>query len=316
MPADAFRFAHFTDIHLPIREKPEPQMLMNKRVLGYLSWRRRRSERHKQWASEALAADARGQSCKTVLISGDLVNIALPSEFRDARNWLDEQFADSQVVYVPGNHDTYTNASWDETLGLLAPYMSGKRSNGETDRQPDDFSDFPFCLKADAAPALTVIGANSSPTTAPGLASGSLGDDQRQRVKQMINGLSNEKTFKVLMLHHPISPGVVSRRKELTDRVELCNELAGTDIDLVLHGHAHIQHINSVPTINGNAPVIGGASASHPMGHGKYRPARYNIFDVKRDSDGAWSINMTVRELDPQTQNVFTAETYKFQKAA
>ena len=316
MSANAFRFAHLTDIHLPIREKPDPRVLMNKRVLGYLSWRRRRSERHKQWASEALAADARDQSCKTVLISGDLVNIALPSEFYDARKWLDEQFADTQVVYTPGNHDTYTSASWEETLGLLAPYMNGKRELGETDRQPGGFSEFPFCVNAEADPALSVIGANSSPTTAPGLASGSLGDDQRQRVKQMINDFGNENTFKVLMLHHPISPGVVSRRKELTDRVELCNDLAETDVNLVLHGHAHIQHINSVKTINGDAPVIGGASASHPAGHGKYKPARYNIFDVEQDADETWSITMTVRELDPQSRNVFTAETHTFQKAA
>jgi len=269
MPPTSFRFAHLTDIHLPLREKPAPQALMNKRILGYLSWRRRRSQRHKQWASEALAADIRNQSCQTVLISGDLVNIALPSEFQDAKKWLKEHFAECQVIYTPGNHDTYINASWAETLGLLAPYMRGRRGDDDFEQPPNDFSDFPFCATADATPTLAVIAANSSPTTAPGLASGSLGFDQRLRLKKMLNGQGVEKKFKILMLHHPITPGVVSRRKELTDRTALCEDLAETDVNLVLHGHAHIQHINSVKTSTGSAPVIGGASASHPMSHGK-----------------------------------------------
>ena len=312
MSATAFRFAHLTDIHLPIHETPSLKALMNKRALGYLSWRRRRSGRHKQWASDTLAADIRNQSCPTVLISGDLVNIALPSEFADARKWLDEQFTESQVVYTPGNHDTYTNAPWADTLGLLASYMTGRRIDSETERPPNGFADFPFCANADAAPALSVIAANSSPTTAPGLASGALGDEQRLRLKKMMDDQEGDETFKVLMLHHPINPGVVSRRKELTDRNSLCADLAKTNVNLVLHGHAHIQHINSVETSNGNAPVIGGASASHPDGHGKYKPARYNLFDVERLTDGDWSIQMTVREIDPQTRTVVTAETHKF----
>ena len=221
MSATAFRFAHLTDIHLPIHETPSLKALINKRALGYLSWRRRRSGRHKQWASEALAADIRNQSCPTVLISGDLVNIALPSEFADARKWLDEQFTEVQVIYTPGNHDTYTDASWTDTLGLLAPYMNGKRTDDERERLPNGFADFPFCVRADAAPALSVIAANSSPTTAPGLASGALGVEQRERLRKMMNTCSDNDVFKVLMLHHPINPGVVSRRKELTDRSAL-----------------------------------------------------------------------------------------------
>ena len=311
MPTHAYRFAHFTDIHLPIREKPATNTLLNKRALGYLSWRRKRAERHQQWASEALVNDAKSQSCNLALITGDIVNIALPAEFQDARNWLDAQFGDMHVVYTPSNHDTYTHAKWDNTLGMLAPYMQGTRTDGEPSRAPTDFSDFPFCVQPENAPNFTVIAANSSPTTAPGLATGALGADQRAKLKTMINAQCRENSLNILMLHHPITPGVVSKRKELTDRTHLCADLADSHIDLVLHGHAHIQHFDSIKTAREKTTVIGGASASHPFGHGKYRPARYNLFDVEPNKGGGWSIKMTIRELDPHTKDIFSVETHK-----
>lgn len=303
----AFKFAHLTDIHLPIRKKPPLRSLLNKRILGYQSWLRKRSARHQQWASEALIADIRSQSCDTVLITGDLVNIALPSEFQDARRWLDGQFGSEKIIYTPGNHDTYTTAPWDDTLGLLSPYMSGDRNDGLGPRAPNGFEDFPFFTAP--IPSLGIIGANSSPTTAPGLATGTIGQNQRQRLSKIISDKSGSEVFNVLMLHHPITPGVVSRRKELTDRTELCNDLTQTNLHLVLHGHAHIQYVGHIKTANGTTPVVGGGSASHPFGNGKYRPARYNLFDVSSSTDGEWSIKMTIRELNPQNRKTSTVET-------
>ncbi len=308
------KFAHITDIHLPILERPSFPALLNKRALGYLSWRRRRASRHKIWAAEVLADDIARSGCHAVLISGDLVNIALASEFRHASTWLDKKLGQLPVVFTPGNHDTYVKADWAETLGLLSHHMVGCREPGGPDRPPRDFNDFPFVRRISGLENIAIIGANSAPSTAPGLASGALGPAQIEHIRTMLAGARGE--FRILMLHHPANAGVVSRRKALDDGKALRAMLAETGVELVLHGHAHTPHLGAVKTPDGKAPVVGGGSASHPASHGRYRPARYNMFTLTKNPAGVWVLEMDVRELSPQAQTVSIVETLKFEYAA
>lgn len=134
MTVSAVKFGHLTDIHLPIPGRVAFESLLNKRALGYLSWRKRRSARHKIWAADTLAADLVAADCKAALISGDLVNIALASEFQHACTWLDEKLGRLPVVFTPGNHDTYVKTNWSETLGLLSPHMVGRRESSGPER--------------------------------------------------------------------------------------------------------------------------------------------------------------------------------------
>jgi len=308
------KFGHMTDIHLPIREKPGLGALLNKRALGYLSWRRRRSALHKQEASDALAADLAAQSCDAAIISGDIVNIALPAEFRDARTWLDERFDGIPTVFAPGNHDTYVRTKWLETLGLLAGYMTGARSDQEGDREAAGFDDFPFLRQIPGVEDIVFIVANSAPTTAPGLASGRLGADQIERIRQLLVEARSRGQFRVLVLHHPVNDGVTSARKGLDDKAALRAMISEVGVDLVLHGHTHAPIFASVETPEGLAPVIGGGSASHPHAHGKYCAARYNLFSLSRSEDGRWLLTLDIRELDPEKNTVVTVETNRYER--
>ncbi len=62
--------------------------LMNQRVLGYLSWQRRRYRVHRREVLDALVEDMRAEAPDHVAITGDLVNISLPAEFIQAATWL------------------------------------------------------------------------------------------------------------------------------------------------------------------------------------------------------------------------------------
>ncbi|MBT8472984.1 MAG: metallophosphoesterase [Marinicaulis sp.] len=303
------KFAHLTDIHLPIPSKPSMGSLMNKRLLGYLSWTRKRRHRHKIEAANALADDIAGQNCGAVLISGDLVNIALPAEYRAARKWVDEKLSDIPVVFTPGNHDTYVATDWDKTLGLFANEMRGDHGDGDA-RPTSGAKDFPYV--ASIGDDVAVIAVNSSPPTAPGLASGSLGQEQLSRLEKMLLPMESDK-FRVLMLHHPITDGVVSIRKGLNDAKELRSLIAKYGVDLVLHGHAHVPHENFIDTPSGPAPVIGGASASHVHGHGKISPARCNYFSIARAAAG-WTITMEIRQWNNETGLVETIETKTYER--
>ena len=314
MEKPALKFGHLTDIHLPLGDTPSARAVLNKRLLGLLSWKRKRHARHLQWVSDALVEDLREQSCDAALISGDLVNIALPSEFGAAQRWMERSFDGMSVVFTPGNHDTYVQTDWDETLGLLASYMTGLRAGEMNAREAASADDFPFlCEFGGGENKVAVISANSSPPTAPGLASGKLGEEQLQRIKQLLS--ETKDSFQILMLHHPVNDGVVSARKGLDDRRALRTIIAEVGVDLILHGHAHAPSEGVVETPNGAAPVIGGGSASHPEAHGKYTAGRYNLFTVSR-AGAEWELQMDVREIEPTTRNVRTVESLTFTRPA
>ncbi|MEL7029426.1 MAG: metallophosphoesterase [Pseudomonadota bacterium] len=311
-------FAHLTDLHLPILTAPSPSSLMNKRALGYLSWKRKRSARHRLEALNAVAADMRAMRPRAAFITGDLVNIALPAEFRDAKRWADEALAGTETVFVPGNHDAYVRAPWQDGLGHLSEFMVGARTNEERPRPPEGPDDFPFVRRfplEGGTGGVSVIAANSSPPTAPGLASGALGPAQIGRIETELRTAGARRDFRILMLHHPVTDGAVSTRKALNDRRDLRDAIARVGADLVLHGHAHVSHVGEVDTPVGAAPVLGGASASHASAEGPYRPARYNLIALHRRPDD-WAITVKVRELDPASGAVGAAETLQFRRPA
>ena len=303
-------FAHITDVHLPIPDDAPYTAMANKRALGFLSWRTKRYRRHTEAALAPLCDDIRNSGCENVLLSGDLVNIALPSEFARARQWLGETFPNQHVVFAPGNHDTYVKVPWQKSLGLFEKQMLGRRDLDEADRAPNGFEDFPFIRLLGGRDGAAIIAANSSPSTPPGLATGSLGHEQCERIRSALSKTAG--MFRVLMLHHPINDGVVSNRKGLTDRAALRDLIKETGVELVVHGHAHVPYFGSTSVPGGTAPVIGGGSASHPMGHGEYRPARYNLFSVEQDQDGLWSAQMDVRELDPASMTMQSVDKHSF----
>ncbi len=303
------RLAHFTDLHLPIRQAPRLREILNKRALGYLSWLKRRRHWHRPEVAERLAADMRSQGADAALVSGDLVNIALPAEFDDAVLWLERSLKPIRVLFAPGNHDTYVRESWEATLGKLGASMRGVRTSDPRPRAPHDFEDFPFVAAPDDSD-LAVIVANSSPPTAPGLASGALGAGQIRRIEDELAAAGARRRFRILMLHHPINDGVVSRRKALSDRAALLAAIGRAGVELVLHGHAHVPHFGDVVTPRGAAPVIGGGSASHPRAGGAFRPGRYNLLTIDGDG-GDWTLMVMVREFDPSGE-VRTVETRQF----
>jgi 3',5'-cyclic AMP phosphodiesterase CpdA len=310
-----FTFAHFSDLHLPIATPPGLAELLGKRALGYLSWRRRRRRWHQPAVAEALIADMKAKGCAGALLSGDIVNISTEAEFLAAEQWLGARFTDLPLTITPGNHDAYVPAPWDRGLGRLGRYMIGA---GGADLQPRPRAgpqDFPFRTDF-GRPDLAVIVANSAPPTAPGLATGSLGRTQIGRIEAELRAAAAAGRFAILMLHHPVLPGVVSRRKALVDRDALLAAIARAGVDLVLHGHAHVAHFGAVDTPTGPAPVLGAGSVSHPRSGDGFDSGRYNLLTLARTQAGRWRLNLEVRRLAPETGGVVAVETRVFERPA
>ena len=65
-----------------------PTAMLNKRVFGYLSWRFRRARVDRAEVLDALVDDLMQAGPDHVVVTGDIVNISLPTEFARTAHWL------------------------------------------------------------------------------------------------------------------------------------------------------------------------------------------------------------------------------------
>ena len=286
----SFRFAHISDLHLTSLDDVKVSDLLNKRALGYLSWRLRRRREHAPEVLAALLRDLRQLTLDHIVITGDLTHIGLPSEFQQARQWLETLGAPTDVTVVPGNHEAYVNTAWDNTFALWTPYMasdSGLRTIAEQ-RPGREF--FPSVRVRRRA---ALIGLTSACPTAPFFATGSLGPTQLKRLEEILDQTGRQELFRILLIHHPTVEGTVGWRKRLTDGPALNGLLARHGVEMVLHGHAHRPFVAHHSGVRGPFPVIGVPSSS-ALGRKLDHRARYNVYEVS-PSPAGWAVRMSVR---------------------
>lgn len=296
----AFTLAHLSDLHLTSLGQVRARELLGKRVLGYLSWHWHRRHEHLPDVLERLAEDIRAQHPDHVVVTGDLTQLGTPSECREALEWL-ERFGDpARVSAVPGNHDAYVRAPWEETQGLWAAYMAGDDAEGG----------FPFLRRRGP---VALIGLSSARPTAPFLASGRLGVDQLAGLEQLLEATGKEGCFRVVLLHHPPAVGTVVRRKGLDDARALNDVLARRGAELVLHGHAHRPVRKSLPGPQGPVPVLGVSSAS-ARGARPGRAAAYHLYRITRQSPG-WHLEVACRTLHPGPMHLVETDRWELELA-
>jgi len=282
-------FAHLSDPHLTSLDGVRWRQLLNKRVLGYLSWRRRRRAEHRGEVLDVLLEDLGEMRPEHIVITGDLTHTGLPDEFHQARLWLERVGAAERVTVVPGNHDAYVHTSWAHTFSLWEPFMRSDADNGGVG---DGI--FPSLRIRNG---VALIGLSSARATAPFLATGSLGRAQLQRLQSLLEQAAARQLFRVVLLHHPPRPEDEQWRKRLTDGRALCEVLGRAGAELVLHGHSH-RSLHSELGVGGRRiPVFGIPSAS-AIGSREGRRAQYYLYRVRRDGD-CWSVEVMVRAYHP-----------------
>jgi 3',5'-cyclic AMP phosphodiesterase CpdA len=138
---------------------------------------------------------------------------------------------------------------------------------------------------------LALVGVSSAVPTPPLMATGRLGQAQRDALERVLSGLSGEQVFRVLLIHHPLRSD--SRHKRLTDAGPVLALLRRHGVDLVLHGHDHIHSTMWFDGPRGRIPAIGVPSAS-AIAHGHYPAAAYNMFSIEREGE-SWRCEQVVR---------------------
>jgi len=293
-------FAQISDPHLSSLEGVSARDLLNKRVLGYLSWRRKRRFEHRAEVLQALQRDLQHFSLDQLLVTGDLTHIGLPQEFEQAHTWLQQLGEPGQVALVPGNHDTCVADDWDKTFGLWQDYMAS--DSGPTDRISHAGTFPSLRVRGDIA----FIGVSTGCPKPPLMATGTAGASQLSRLPALLEDAASKGLFRVVYLHHSPLPGMEKWRKRLTDAAAVQAVLSGHGAELILHGHGHRAHYNELSTRDGVTPVIAVPSASALGLHGA-DVARYNCYSVDRDDSG-WRVEIMPRCYQPATGEFIQGE--------
>jgi 3',5'-cyclic AMP phosphodiesterase CpdA len=189
----SFTIAHLTDVHLGPVPRPRLDEMRLKRFMGYVNWKRARERLSDMAALVRLVADMRAQKPDHVAVTGDLVNIALPSEFRRAAEWMRTLGEPADVSFTPGNHDAYVRDAMPHLAAAFTPWTQGdaEYARGET---------FPFVrVRGEVA----LIGLSTATPTGPLMATGRLGARQIEALAAILQETGAEDLARVILIHHP-----------------------------------------------------------------------------------------------------------------
>jgi 3',5'-cyclic AMP phosphodiesterase CpdA len=289
-----FSIGHLSDLHTtPVRPDGVRQLL-NKRFFGWLSWRINRRHVYRPDVLDALIGDLQITAPDQVVVTGDLTNVGLESEFIAAREWLGRIGHSERVFIIPGNHDAYVPIARDRSWDRWSEYLAG-------DSAVDGELEFPTLRRRGPVALVGVCSARPSP---PFMATGAVGAAQLERLEKLLAELAGSDACRVVLIHHPIVAGATSARRSLEDAPELRDVLRRTGAELVLHGHNHRTQLAHVPGPDGPIPVVGVRSSSY-MGEKPYKRAHYHIYDFEPAPAAApgarHRVRMRTRAYDPAT---------------
>jgi 3',5'-cyclic AMP phosphodiesterase CpdA len=285
-----FTLAHLSDVHLgPLPRAERLSDYFGKRLIGYNSWRFRRRAVHDPAIADAVMIDIKARAPDHVAITGDLVNLAFPSEFASAAQWLRAFGRPDWITFVPGNHDAYVPVGWETGMGLWADYMTGDMRVASSRPHASVATPMPFVRQRRN---VALIGVSSAVPQSWGKAGGSLGARQIEHLATILSGLRERGFCRIVLIHHPPLPGLAPDRKALSDAGALRDLLVAEGAELVLHGHNH----RPMQGMLGKTRIVGVPSASSRGGE-HHAPAEWNLYHIVR-KDSVWQVDVTRRVWD------------------
>ncbi|EJF86593.1 metallophosphoesterase family protein [Bartonella rattimassiliensis] len=266
-----FYLAHISDIHLSPLPQPSLFELTGKRLTGYLNWQKNRKNQMATNVLETLIDALYKTKPDHLVISGDLVNLALDKEFEQAYRWLLNLGQPQDISLTFGNHDAYVRGALQKACTLFKPWITG-------DVPQKSAFPFPYMrIRKDIA----IIAASSAIATPPFQASGYFGKMQAQALSHLLKEAAQHNLFRAIMIHHPPFPKAVSWHKKLRDTKRFLDIIKHHGCELILHGHTHLPTLKYIEGPIKKIPIVGVPSASQAFGD-KTPPAGFNLFSIER----------------------------------
>jgi len=273
------RIGHISDLHILAISDVRPWEYLNKRLVGGLNLLLNRSKAHSSVVVERALEALASLDVDHIVISGDLTNLALDSEFAAAAEIIRSiESSSSRVSVVPGNHDYYT---------------PGAASSGRFEHHFKDYlkSDLPeyqlergyfFCyLRGEVA----FVGLNSGIATPWLFATGKVDEDELAQAARILDDERLKSRFKVVVVHHPLMADEYHRfnfNRRLLNADKVLTTLREKNVDLVLHGHNHYLSVLKIPKLGepGTTYVCEAGSTSMEGGD-PVMAGKFNIYTVE-----------------------------------
>ncbi len=260
-----FRIVHISDLHVLSPAGVEwRRMIFNKRITGYANLLRHRGRVHcRDYLTAVLkAAVAQGDH---LVVTGDITNLSLESEFEEARALLDGAARSVEVTVVPGNHDMYLPPIHHQRR---FPHCFAAFLKSDLPELALDLPAGPFpCVKLRGPAA--IIALSSAVPRPPFVSSGRIGEPQLAALAQVLAHPEVARRTAVVLVHHPLVDQrlrLLELRDGLVDAAALREVLSVLPRGLALFGHLHVRVRCRLPTRTGALEVIcaSGAALDHP----------------------------------------------------
>ncbi|MEO0636910.1 MAG: metallophosphoesterase, partial [Pseudomonadota bacterium] len=283
------RICHLSDIHLPSMPTPARGELQGKQWTGWTNWKRKRRHQSSMDVLDALVAEARSQSPDHWALTGDLVNIALEGEMRNAKDWLRRLATPDKTSLVCGNHDAYMPNSLAMAAKLWGPWLAGEAEAFPTVGRDWKAFDAVYPLMQRVGD-VALISVNSGKPTPPFRATGLASNAQLARLEVLLEELGEAGLCRVVLIHHPPMAKATHRHKRLIGAGRFRRVLQKAGAELVLYGHTHLDTVAAMAGPSAPIPCICVPAAAQLPGH-KRPPAAFNRLDIRRTGD-AWTIDL------------------------
>lgn len=299
--AGVLRIAHVSDLHVLSPAGVEwRRILFNKRITGHANLVMRRSRVYRREFLLTVLMQAAAHADQ-VVVTGDITNLSLESEYRAARALLDDIARTTEVTVVPGNHDIYLPAILRERdfVRHFHPFLRSDLPELARNLQAGLYP----CVKL-RGPAALIALASAVPRP-PFVSAGYLGGEQLAALQVVLAHPEVARRTPVLLIHHPPvdpRPRLVRLRDGLTDDAPFRRSVSGLARGLVLYGHIHQRERRTLPTATGALEAISASGGALDDPRASIR-AGFNLYDIGDDgavgSVEAWMIDESGRALVP-----------------
>lgn len=279
-----FSLAHLSDVHLGPLPQISWHQLLSKRITGYANWQLNRTHSHQADILSGLIHHMKQKSPNHIALTGDVINLGLRAEIRNARQWLEDFGSPEQVSVVCGNHDAYVPGSLEQAFEFWQPYLMG-----DDESRIGGARDYPALRRRGP---ISIVLCNSACVTPPFFATGCFDQHQMEGLAEILEQEGRQGQCRVVLIHHPPIAGSTGFQKRLIGGEYFREAVLKSGAEIVLHGHTHFDSLKMIEGRNGRVPVLGVPSAGQASG-GKRPAARYNLLSIEEtgeQSERNWSI--------------------------
>ncbi|HMQ69629.1 MAG TPA: metallophosphoesterase [Ignavibacteria bacterium] len=282
-----YKIAHISDIHLSYDDKNK----FGEKLVELLK-------------------DIQGRECDHIIITGDLVDNPDEESFQYLREIIShfELLKSNKLSVIPGNHDIFGGAPQGmnfftfPTICKKVVYRENEELfvNAFRESFPEN-SSFPYMK---ILGNIALIGINSVDKWSQDKnvegSNGRVGRKALSEVKDMLNSVETKDKYKIILIHHYFNDldddegyplhnlwlKSIDWKMKIYDKKKLTTFFKKNKINLVLHGHSHINQIYNIKGVT----YLNSSAAVCPITDDHLR--KYNIISVPAENQKGESISI------------------------